>query len=568
MIALALLVGLIGCFSPVLTETCPRPWTLEKIADGAGRCICGDLLGGVIKCDTDSLELQVLESYCMTYSSTLNTTVGHCSLTFYHLYNVLGNVTTTSELNSVTCGDFHRTGVLCGQCEEGYAPPAYSYSLSCVECSNYKYNWLKYIAIALLPLTLFYMLVLIFRISALSGNMDVFVLICQSVTTPGIMRLHGLYLHSTSTTFRLLFQTVVSVYSLWNLDFFRTIYAPFCVHPKWTSLQVLILDYIIAVYPLLLICITYVCVYLHDNYHSIVLLWSPFYKCFARIRREWHIRKSLIDVFATFLLLSFTKIFNVSICILAPSALYNVHGQKLRDYALYFDGSVKSFGKDHIPYAILAIVMLILFNITPTVVLLLYPFRVIQNCLNRAPYRLQAMHTFVDAFQGSFKIAPYDCRYFAAFFLVLRMVNLVAQVSIQSSLFSPFMSATFFIATLIVSYMKPRRYSWHNLIDTVLLATMTFGSCLFFVIVTSFFSVAPYLDSYGGNQRYIIDVLIALFPLVYLLMLLVYSLTPKVVLIWCRKRYSDMKNCKWRRGQEIQLEDPNEKTPLLTQQIE
>ena len=58
----------------------------------------------------------------------------------------------------------------------------------------------------------------------------------------------------------------------------------------------------------------------------------------ARIRREWYIRKSLVDVFATFLLLSYVKILNVSISLLIPTALYNVHGQKLPEYVLYLDG--------------------------------------------------------------------------------------------------------------------------------------------------------------------------------------------------------------------------------------
>ena len=36
-----------------------------------------------------------------------------------------------------------------GSCvASGYAPPVYSYSLSCVECADYSYNWMKYVAAA------------------------------------------------------------------------------------------------------------------------------------------------------------------------------------------------------------------------------------------------------------------------------------------------------------------------------------------------------------------------------------------------------------------------------------
>ena len=565
MVEFALLIALI-CWCTATQghadDTCFRTWTLEKIENGAKKCVCGDLLGGVVKCDTDSLEVQVLQSYCMTYSDTLNTTVGHCSLTLLHTYMSLDNIN-TSELNSVMCGGFHRQGQMCGRCEEGYAPPVYSYDLSCVECSDYKYNWLKYIAIALLPLTLFYVLVLIFRISALSGKLDVFVLICQLMSAPGMMRLYGANLSSMPAAIRLISQITISTYGIWNLDFFRTVYTPFCLHPKLTTLQVLILDYVVAVYPLLLICVTYVGVYLHDNYHAVVLLWGPFYRCFARIRREWHIRKSLVDVFATFLLLSFLKIFNVSVCLLAPTALYNVHGQKLQDYVLYFDGTVRYFGKDHIPYVILAIIMLLVFNVAPIIILCLYPCRSIQHCLNHCPCRLQALHTFIDAFQGSFKTAPYDCRCFAALFLIIRIVNLVGQVALQNSFYFPFTSAVLFTVTLVVSFVKPRSYYWHNLIDLVLLALMTFGSCLFFIAIASFLSIAPYIDSFSGYHRFILSGILASFPLVYFLLLLIYSLTPKGVLSWCRNRYSTITGFRFCRVKKVEVVDQNEQTSLL-----
>ena len=45
---------------------------------------------------------------------------------------------------------------MCGLCEHNHTPPVYSYSFTCVECTNYEMNWFNYIAIAYLPLTVFY----------------------------------------------------------------------------------------------------------------------------------------------------------------------------------------------------------------------------------------------------------------------------------------------------------------------------------------------------------------------------------------------------------------------------
>ena len=44
-----------------------------------------------------------------------------------------------------------------------------------------------------------------------------------------------------------------AVYGMWNLDFLRMVYKPFCLHPNMSIIQVMCLDFAVAVYPLLLI---------------------------------------------------------------------------------------------------------------------------------------------------------------------------------------------------------------------------------------------------------------------------------------------------------------------------
>jgi hypothetical protein len=99
---------------------------------------CGDSLQGIVRCDPNSFNLEVLYCHCVTYSEILNTTVtvvGYC-LTTCH-----GTHTTTridahnvSDLDGIMCGSLRKTGQMCGGC---YARPVYTYSMSYVEC------WLK-----------------------------------------------------------------------------------------------------------------------------------------------------------------------------------------------------------------------------------------------------------------------------------------------------------------------------------------------------------------------------------------------------------------------------------------
>ena len=54
-----------------------------------------------------------------------------------------------------------------------------------------------------------------------------------------------------------------TILGIWKLDFFRTVYKPFCIHPKVSVIQALAMDYLVAAYPLTLVAVTYVLVTLH-----------------------------------------------------------------------------------------------------------------------------------------------------------------------------------------------------------------------------------------------------------------------------------------------------------------
>ena len=110
----------------------------------------------------------------------------------------------------------------------------------------------------------------------------------------------------------------------------------FTRHSAITQIQLLSLDYIIAVYPLVLIVIIYTLVRLHyKNCRVVAWLWRPFIRCFARFRRQWDIQNSLVDAFATFLLLSYVKFLSVSLDILTPSYVWDVYGRQQHPVVYY-----------------------------------------------------------------------------------------------------------------------------------------------------------------------------------------------------------------------------------------
>ena len=308
------------------SSICPT-WTYST---ENGFCECGDTLNGAIQCNLSTHHLAIYRYYCMTYdTSTGNTVAGSTGPCKYNsayisskLYHPLQH--NLSQLNTKMCGHLHRTGQLCGQCEEGYKLPAYYYGFKCVACDNTKYNWLKYMTVAFAPLTFFLFVVFCFRISATSAQLNAFVLLSQILSAPQGVRVIFLenILHGwTKTVARI----VITLYGIWNLDFFRTLFPGICLDLSF--LQVSALDYAIALYPLLLMIIFYVLIEVHDsNYRPIVYMWKPFNRCLSRFRRQWNARASIIDAFATFVLLSYVKLLSVSADILHPTWVYDVHG--------------------------------------------------------------------------------------------------------------------------------------------------------------------------------------------------------------------------------------------------
>ena len=84
-----------------------------------------------------------------------------------------------SELNDFMCGlkaELNRTGTLCGKCQDGYYPLVYSFDMTCVQCPNGKSNWWKLVLAAFLPLTIFCIIILFFKINVVSSRFKVSIL--------------------------------------------------------------------------------------------------------------------------------------------------------------------------------------------------------------------------------------------------------------------------------------------------------------------------------------------------------------------------------------------------------
>ena len=303
------------------------------------------------------------------------------------------------------CGSLRRTGQLCAECEDGFGPALYSYTLECSKCWGHGYGWFLYITLTVLPTTVLYFIVVLFHVSATSPPLSALILFChihiytirsQSVLYFFISELRGFSL--------VLLKVMLALCGLWNLDFFHSIVPPFCVSPNMKNLHAFAMKYIEAFYPLILILITYICIKLHDhNFRPVVLLWKPFHRCFVYFRRSWDSEASVISAFSTFLLLSFSKILFVSFTLLyeIKVQIVNRNGTSESKYFLYYDSTVKAYSEDHLRFAIFSVCIVLVLVVLPIFLLILYPTRIFKKCITCCRFRRwHALHTFMEAFQG------------------------------------------------------------------------------------------------------------------------------------------------------------------------
>ena len=126
-------------------------------------------------------------------------------------------------------------------------------------------------------------------------------------------------------------KVLFALYGIWNLDFFHTLLPHICVNVD--TLQALALDYAVAVYPLILLVVAYILIQACTcNLKVMSSMCRPFRWCTEHFRSQWNVRTSIVEAFATFLLLSYVKFFSVSFDILIPTHVYHVNGSSLGLY--------------------------------------------------------------------------------------------------------------------------------------------------------------------------------------------------------------------------------------------
>ena len=525
------------------SSTCPT-W-MYPVGNNYSQCVCGVNLTAVV-CNPSSRQVKVHRCHMITYDPVWNQT--YAGYSFYSCVKYFSKTSTVFfpvspnalQVNFEMCDQFNRDGLFCGSCKVNYYPLVFSYKLQCKECSDQeiRQSIFIFIVVAFVPVSIFYAIVLLFKFNANSPSLHGFILFAQMLTQTSIMKILYAKFGSSHHLERSVVIALETLYSIWNLNFFRAFTPDICL--RISTLDALLLEYVVAFYPMLLILITYIATELHSQgYRVITVLWQPFHLCSIYFRKEWNIKSSLIDVFATFLLLSYNRLLDINFSLLMYITPYNPKGETVGRY-VYYDSSKKFFGHEHRLFGNFAVFVLFFFNVIPFLLLLLYPMKWFQQCLNYFKINRITLHTFVDSFAGCYKDGTEpetrDCRYFAALFFLLRFANSISVFWTFDGFYLvifPIILVCF--STLFISAQPYRsKFSKNNITTVIFLMISIILCCCYFGVNTA---LTSYPRSYPSLL--IFTFLVASLPIVYVTCLTLRWIYDRM--LWSRHRLCCLK---------------------------
>lgn len=527
-------------------------------------CKCWDVPG--IQCSDETREAFLEHLHCISLdknSSSGAMVVARCP------YNLARNTSlhdlTIENLNS-TCAKFNRTGYLCSQCTEGYGVAINTYDFRCVDCRGHeKYDWALYLLVELGPITVICFLVILLDVSITTPAMNAFVFFSQITSITFSTNLYIWFFGAESVN-QALPHILFTLYGLMNLEVLRDVLPGICLHEGLQPLHILVINYVKALYPMVLLGICYVCIQLYDrNFRLLHFLWQPFRKCQKAVYKSCKPRTSVVDAFATLIVLSYSKFMYVSFPFLNLVSVYRLDSSgdnwngtgtspEPEKYRYYFDPAQMLRHPANVVYFLLGVVVLVVFVGCPPLFLILYPLRTVQACVSRLNARVQLrLHTFADIFLGAFrdgtessggvnwagggrKRGGRDCRWFAGLYLLLRILFLALYaVETDPTILYLVQQILCTLVLLLFATVRPYKEDLYNKLDTGFFALMAVLNSLSFYnshLYTTRKDISPAV--------FYINYLLMFLPILYLTVFMFHQ-----ILTWrggsccCTKRHRD-----------------------------
>ena len=507
---------------------CPLGFTLQE-----NKCKCSadkneKHFVGIPKCNTTSFEvlLQVGHWAGCINDNTLVTAycpTGYCS----YQSAVAGLVAiprTCQQVDQHSVCVAHRRGQLCGECEDGYTVFYHSRNFRCDKCPYGAVGLLVYVVAELIPLTLLFVAIMILKPNLTSGLVQSFILFAQTI--------HLINYNSQSTMQSGVVSSLITgllfLAGFCNLDFFHLEEMSFCLWEGATVLHNLVFRYLTTAYSILLLALLIIMLkHFSFKTRKIVGKLGCCQKTGNWIMKEVVHSSPLVHSISTFLVLSYTQYTMTSFQILSRLYLYGEGTEKVRS-VVHLSGQVEYFGKDHIPYALVALCVIVFLSIPPPLILISYPLlwkiKAKWSCMKKRDgtnendttwWPIRKLLPLIDSLQGNYKD---KYRLFAGLLFLWRMI-LTAIFAFASNPTEYFLSTA--IALLLIlsihALAGPYKKRIYNRVDILMFANLSIINALGWYINT-----VSYNNTLGATKM-----ILMYMPLLYIIVILVIKVLSK-----------------------------------------
>ena len=439
------------------------------------RCECGFSTLGWIVCDQETKIVTVNRENCVTDSGQDGLYyIGRCLLNykFNNTNRVFSELPTDPDLlEDMVCGPYNRKGLLCEHCIDGYGPGVYTLDSACADCSKFSTlsAILLYLLVDLVPITLFFICVVLFRLNVTAGPLLGYVLFCQIFSVS--LKYEPLIYHYTQSQLSPVLVSVLFItFESWNLNFLKPVIPPFCISEKVKGIHVLALNSLSAVYPIFLVMVLLVVIELHSRNNTIVrVAVKPFRFVLKKTSIKAVTGDAVLRTFATFVFLSTAKnLFTFYAMIRFYHIFKSIDGTVYKR-VLLADPTIDYLSPTHIMFMIIPLLQCLFLVFIPSLILIIYPTRLYRSLSQFISARKQlAITSFVESLNGCFKDGlngTRDYRAYAGLVMLFPLcILVVSYLPFSSGLSLEIRSCyVFSLLSLLISYKRPFKSTVTNM---------------------------------------------------------------------------------------------------------
>ena len=453
---------------------CPIGFTLES-----GRCVCsGHDLVGITKCKEDVFKSYLEVGFWAGCDDDDTLLTADCPTGYCRLLSHITDLTPLSRscrgISQQSVCTANRTGRLCGECVDGYSVFYHAEFFSCEECTDGALGLLIYAATELLPLCLFFIIIILLQINLSSGSGQSFTFFVQVALLLSYKPIpHEKDYRST----HVLTSAFYFVFGPLNLDFFKTDATSFCLWNGATALDILAFKYVTLVAGITLLS-ALVCFF---RWRSLEAVSAKLFCCCPRVKlctkEHFSKAKPVLHIIATFMVIFYDRITVTSFQILARVQLYGEDGASVTS-VVALSGGVEYFGGTHLLYALPALLVLLLFTAPPPLILIAYPLLWKRRCncssmpagkYGKTCWPVRKLLPLIDFFQEGYRDGY---RFFSGFTFLWR-VFITAIVAFTCHGTYYLLISTVLVTELFVyGITTPHRSRFNNRMDMLVITTL------------------------------------------------------------------------------------------------